>query len=198
MAVKVYISSVSAAGELQPVWPAGRQAQLEETKNARHRQARYAVWRLLEYALRDALGLELRQLRLSLKDGKWTCPECFFSLAHSENAVAVAISTQPVGVDIEMDRPLRPELADKILSDEEMAAFRQLSPLGKQAYLIDRWCKKESMFKWGEGSVYRPKTLIPGVESRAGGFRLEGQLYTVAITCRDREPPRFQTVETAY
>jgi len=189
--VKVYIASAAAAGAVGPVWPAARQAQLDKTKNACHRQARYGVWRLLEYALRDALGLELRQLELSLNEGKWTCPECFFSLSHSKNAVAVAVATEPVGVDVEYVRPLSASLAEKILSEEELTAFRGLSPENGQAYLLDRWCKKESLFKWGHLPAYRPRELCPGDMTRTATFRLAGQQYTVAVTACDPQPPQF-------
>ena len=186
VAVKVYIAPVLDA-PVRPVWPEARQAQLDATKNDAHRKARYQVWRLLEYALRDGFGLELPQLQLTLKDGKWSCPQCFFSLSHSHQAVAVAVSQQPVGIDIEPVRPLRRELETKLLGDGELAECRLLSDEDACAYLLRKWCEKESVFKLGNEALYRPRMVTPGELTRVVTAQLPDGAYCLAVASRSPE-----------
>ena len=87
----LYIGPVPE-GPIGSVLPPERQAQLDATASLPHRRQRYAVWKLLEYALSHSLGLTLSQLQLTLDSrGRWSCPQCCFSLAHTEGAVAVAV-----------------------------------------------------------------------------------------------------------
>jgi len=66
---------------------------------------------------------------------------------------AVAISDAPVGVDIEvLDRPLHPGLPKKILTPGGQAEFAALEEIRKQPYLLQKWCEKESLFKWREAA----------------------------------------------
>ena len=194
VAAKVYIAAVDDVS-VAPVWPDARQAQLDATKNEAHRKARYAAWRLLEYALWDGLGLHLRQLQLTVKEGKWTCSQCFFSISHSGGVVAVAVSTEPVGVDIESVRQPRADLAQKICSPREMEQLLRLPPRERDRYLLHSWCKKESMFKYGDAPVFHPRELIPGDMTAAQTLSVQGQPYAWAITCREAEAAQVQIVE---
>lgn len=149
----LYIAPVPA-GSMESLFPPQRQAQLEATKDQDHRLQRYGVWKLLEYALSQSLGLELRRLQLTLDSrGRWSCPECFFSLAHTDGAVAVAVSRFPIGVDLErLDRPVKPGVARKLLSDREQEVFSSLAEPEKNTYLLEKWCIYESLFKWREAA----------------------------------------------
>jgi len=151
--VDLYIAPIRW-GLMDGVYPPRRQAQLEAIKEETHRRQRWAVWKLLEQGLFQSLGLAMEQVEFSLDDrGYWFCKECFFSLSHSKHAVAVAISDAPVGVDIEvLDRPLHPGLPKKILTPGGQAEFAALEEIRKQPYLLQKWCEKESLFKWREAA----------------------------------------------
>lgn len=153
MRAELYIAAVPA-GEMGEVFPPRRQAQLEETKNIPHRRQRYFVWKLLEYGLRQSLGLSMEQVDLSLGDrGRWSCDACFFSLTHSGDAVAVAISDAPVGVDLErLDRRLHPGLPKNVLTAAQLQEFAALPENQQKTYLLEKWCEKESLFKWKEAA----------------------------------------------
>lgn len=153
MRAELYIAAVPA-GEMSEVFPPRRQAQLEETKNIPHRRQRYFVWKLLEYGLRQSLGLSMEQVDLSLDDrGRWSCDGCFFSLTHSGGAVAVAISDAPVGVDLErLDRKLHPGLPKNVLTAAQLQEFAALPEIRQKTYLLEKWCEKESLFKWKEAA----------------------------------------------
>ena len=170
MIVDVYIAPIPA-GEPGEVFPPQRQAQLDETKNAQHRRQRYFVWKLLEYGLRQSRGLDMNRLEFSLDDrGRWSCKECFFSLSHTKGAVAVAVSHAPVGVDLECaDRKLHPSLPGKLLTDGERSAFAAMDARAQNRYLLEKWCKKESLFKWQEAAAGEPKAQpCTGLETVAG------------------------------
>jgi hypothetical protein len=73
----------------------------------RKRKQSFFVWKLLEYALND---IGVKSFNFSFDNGRWflTNNEVYFSLSHSFDMVAVAISSQFIGVDIEI-------VSDKLL-----------------------------------------------------------------------------------
>lgn len=169
MRTDLYIAAVPA-GEMGRVLPLRRQAQLEETRDLAHRRQRYFAWKLLEYGLRQSLGLSMEQVGFSLDDwGRWSCDACFFSLSHSADAVAVAISDAPVGVDLEkLDRKTRPGLERKILTAAQLREFHALPESRQAAYLLGKWCERESLFKWKEAApAMEPPRLCAGTVSVA-------------------------------
>ena len=176
----LYIAPVPA-GSMESLFPPQRQAQLEATKDQGHRRQRYGVWKLLEYALSQSLGLELRRLQLTLDDrGRWSCQECYFSLSHTDEAVAVAVSRQPIGIDIErLDRPLHPSLPSKILTPDQLAEYTALAEAEKQPYLLQRWCAKESLFKWQEAA--QP----PAPPAQTGIISIGGKAYCYAVVTQE-------------
>lgn len=178
MKTDLYIAPVPA-GDMGRVFPPRRQAQMEETVNENHRRQRYFVWKLLEYGLRKSLELSMEQVSFQLDDrGRWSCRECFFSLSHSGNALAVAISSAPVGVDIEgLDRALHPSLVRKILTDAEQKDYAALEEARQKSFLLEKWCMKESLFKWKEAA---PQAAQPRI-SRTGSIVTAGQEYCYAL-----------------
>lgn len=69
-----------------------------------------------------------------------------FSISHTRRQVFCVLSLRPVGLDAEaQDRPIRPELAEKILSPGEK---RQYDAAGdKRAALLKFWVLKEAAAK---------------------------------------------------
>ena len=47
-------------GERGEVYPTERNTLIEKTKNESLRRERYSVWKLLEYALLDTFGIDIR------------------------------------------------------------------------------------------------------------------------------------------
>ena len=91
--VAVYAAAIPKDKIAGPVLPLLRQEQIEHTTHPDLKQQRYFVWKLLEYALQHSLGLEMKNLHFSrTENGKWICEECYFSLSHTQDAVAVAVS----------------------------------------------------------------------------------------------------------
>ena len=78
--------------------------------------------------------------------------EYHFSISHCGDFAAAIVSTsQRVGVDVELVRPLVGQLIPKFLSEKEQNMLYRGSLL-KQSTLF--WSAKEAVFKWyGEGKV---------------------------------------------
>ncbi len=137
------------------VCPLDRQREIENCKNERVRREKYCAWKLLEYALKDALGVSMAETQFAkLPSGKWTARDFCFSLSHSGEAVAVALSTTPIGVDVEKDMDKLLRLQDKILSENERKEYTCVED--KPRYLLEKWTQKESIFK-----AYKEKGFVP-------------------------------------
>ena len=85
-------------------------------------------------------------------DGPW-----HFSVSHSKHHVFCALSEKNIGIDAEeLDRPIRPELADKILSPGERIQFDRAED--KRMTLLTFWVLKEARAKLtGEGLKGYPR-----------------------------------------
>lgn len=107
---------------------------------------------LLQRLYREATGLACPEIRITQRgkpefvDSIW-----HFSISHTPRHVFCALATSPVGLDAEeMDRPIRPELAEKILSPAEKE--RYAAAADQRACLLRLWVLKEADAKrTGEG-----------------------------------------------
>ncbi len=77
-------------------------------------------------------------------------PQIHFNLSHCREAVACAIDTRPVGIDIESYRPLKDSVLRYAMSAEEIVRILA-APDPKRAFTI-LWTQKEALVKLtGEG-----------------------------------------------
>lgn len=111
-----------------------------------------AAWDLLAEVYRRETGSDLPKIARTdrgkpyFPDGKW-----HFSLSHTPRHAFCALSERPIGIDAEeLDRDIRLELGEKILSPGEKA---QLDAAGDQRLaLLTFWVLKEATAKQtGEG-----------------------------------------------
>ena len=151
-----------AGGSLNTVFPPERQAEIERVNNARSKREKYAVWKLLEKALYRSLGLRIEDLSFKKRrDGKWTADGVEFSLSHSKGACAVAVSSRPVGIDIENadDFLARYSDGDKLRSlAKRVSTASELKGAADPEAFLRLWTKKEAIFKLsGRGSFFPHK-----------------------------------------
>ncbi|MBQ4135908.1 MAG: 4'-phosphopantetheinyl transferase superfamily protein [Clostridia bacterium] len=159
--IYVYVAKLPLTESAEALSNIERQAEINSISNERVRREKYYVWRLLEYAMRQSLGIDPAEVEFK-KDtsGKWTCDACEFSLSHSGDALAVAISKEPVGVDIERERIKRPDaMADFILTANERREYENILNEAKEKYLIRKWCEKESAFKLQNKASFKPAQI---------------------------------------
>ena len=168
----------------------------------RHRQDRVAFARtraFLRLTLSRYLGVEPVVIRFA--EGRWGRPELApdhlasgslsFNLAHSRDIVLLAVSRQPVGVDVEalqelpdVDRLIR----DTLTADEADLVLREGASHYSKAFLRF-WVRKEAFLKGiGVGLSVDPgwaevafpecpvlRTIVPGLSPGAAtGWRIIG------------------------
>lgn len=143
------------SGSISCVYPKERQAEIENCLNEQLKLSKFYAWKLLEIAVNEHIGLDFAKLSFEkFPFGKWGCGEFCFSISHSANMVAVALSKNPVGIDCQAVKPISLDLSRKILTANEERAFNGLEENSKQGYLLEAWCKKECLLKLcGEGAL---------------------------------------------
>ena len=152
----VYVERVREE-DLKALYPPERDELVKKTKNDSLKLQRHSVWRLLEYALRDALGIDINSLNFKNERGRWTADGVCFSLSHADSLVAVAVSLGAVGVDIEKIKPPHSaSMPNRILTDTELREYNALPEAEKDAYIIAKWSMKEALFKRSGLYVFVP------------------------------------------
>ncbi|MBO4831721.1 MAG: hypothetical protein J5569_04500 [Oscillospiraceae bacterium] len=106
-----------------------------------------AVRALLRRAVAEEYGL--RGLRIEKTEhGKPYFPErpdIYFSLSHTDGAVLCAVSSSPVGCDVQIHRPVHERVPERVCAPEEL----------RQMDFFDLWALKESWIKL-RGLLDRP------------------------------------------
>ena len=183
--VDVYTCAIPCELEMTPLYPESRQAELDSVSNIRVKTEKWCAWKLLEYALERSLGVKMKQTEFEKNEnGKWTSEKCFFSISHSDEAVAVAVSRKPVGVDIESHLPSQNDrFADKILNENERALYDSTADEAREHFLLEKWTAKESLFKKdGTLAGFIPKeqdTLSGGLRTLSA--KVGGKSYTLSV-----------------
>ena len=196
----VYLARVSESGQTEPVYPPLRQKEIDDCKNEKLKLSKYADWRLLGTALENSFHLDINSLEFTkTKNGKWLSDRAFFSLSHSGNFVAVAVSNLPAGVDIE----IRENFAARWEEKKE-----KLSLLTKKVYtrselkvcredidsFLKIWTLKEAVFKRDGKGKYRPRSINSADENSAV-FSLGEALPIVAVSGAHLHRARFYMTE---
>ncbi|MBE7088321.1 MAG: 4'-phosphopantetheinyl transferase superfamily protein [Clostridiales bacterium] len=145
----VYLAEIYEELNIEGVYPTERRNEILSCKSDKVKREKYSAWKLLELAVKKSFGLDFNTLKFKKNEsGKWLCDRFYFSLSHSKNAVAVALSTSPVGVDIEIIKePKNWSVANKILSDFQLEKLNGLFGVNKVEYFILKWTEKESAYK---------------------------------------------------
>ncbi len=167
------------------IYPKARGEEILSCRNERVQIEKYYVWRLLLHAIERSFGLKAKKLRFEKKEnGQWICDACCFSLSHSGELVAVAVSQRPVGIDVELATPKSLRAAEKLFSPAEWDAYMTLGDAEKADAFVRRWTEKESMFKKrGEGAFSLEDTEMFIGEGRALCAR---DAYWLSVAC-DRD-----------
>ena len=106
----------------------------------------------------------------------------WFSLSHSGGLALCALSDSPVGADIELVRPRRPNLPAYVLSGDELARFD-----GSWEDFYRLWTLKESWCKREDSPLFPPRNVpspppCPHQSYAGDGWRAAG-------CCADSPPP---------
>ena len=141
-----------------PLYPNDRYNEVLACKNRMVMTEKYLVWKLLEKVVTERLRLNFDNLKFTKTDnGQWVCPDLHFSLSHADGLLCVAVSDEPIGVDVEAVKRIRPEIEARILTDREREFIRSATGEERDKYLLESWVKKESIFKKNGGNQKRKK-----------------------------------------
>lgn len=173
--------------ELGSVSSPERAREIADCTNEKVKREKRAVWKLLEYALERSFGKKIKKLSFTVSEnGKWKTTDggVEFSLSHSENAVCVALSRKPVGVDIEkIALPKTQKLVEKIFSQEELLEYAALQSDEERAkYFTCKWTQKESAFKSLDLPSFLPALPRLGeIKTHTLQITVAGESYALSI-----------------
>ena len=191
----VYVAKLPDEDCFSPVYPPEREQEIQNCKNHQVKREKYYVWKLLEYALFRSFGCKIQSASFRKTEaGRWCCNVCEFSLSHSHRAVAVAISRKPVGIDIQLVKPLcgASGIAKRILNEEEYEDFLQAPVDSQNDFLVDKWTQKESIFKTLDHPsffVADPKSFSQETLTRS--LTVDEERYSLSIASENLERLRF-------
>lgn len=124
-------------------------------------------------------------------------PEFNFNISHTRNAIAVAISDKPIGIDIEKERKFDLKIAERFFTANEfkyITATREKQDI----HFYEIWTKKEAYIKWvGKGLTITlnsfdvlfdemffngtNKIFVPTISDRIQTIEKDG--YIISICC---------------
>ena len=201
--VYVYLAKFDATVEVKPVQPAIRNQAIQRCTDALTRQQRYCVWRLLDYALKEHCGKGVDSYNFNVAtNGKWTSnAPAQFSLSHSNNVVAVAVSAREVGVDIEAVSSFTQRASDeafvcRVLNSTERQQLMYCEPSRRDMKLALLWTHKESVFKLDSGPFFAPSSIDTAkrfADSRL--LEIADSEYALSVATRDKLKVILQVVE---
>ena len=121
-----------------------------------------------------------------------------FSVSHSENVVAVAVSKEEVGVDTECLKPIKKGLPEMTLNELELDNYNKIEDDGERdRYFYRCFTEKESYLKFlGTGF----ETLPRDIKSYEGGvfvtkyLFLQSEIYAMTICAKDIKSIRVHNV----
>ena len=144
----VYYYRIPSVFTFEKIIPYERQSEIDLTNNQENKSEKYFVWRLLEWVFLNVYQKKMEDITFKKeKNGKWFCDFCSFSLTHRKGFVAIALSSDPIGVDVEKINVPVKNFDEKILTKKERDSLNLLSKKEKDKALILKWSLKESIYK---------------------------------------------------
>ena len=186
--VCVYYGKIPEGDVNFDVYPKERADEIMSVRNDRLKKEKYCAWKLLEYAITD-LGMSFSELDfIKNESGKWACDKCFFSISHTDGAIAVAVSKASVGVDIEKVSDRAAKVAKKVFSEAELKDDCD----DENLFTTRLWTKKESIFKTQDMRVFSPQNIvISDHETKTVDLCLNGEKYVISVAGQNAKNAKF-------
>lgn len=194
----VYIAEIPKNQEIGQVYPSERDLEISACTNPILAKQKYFVWDLLSYALKQTIGKDVSKASVYKDiDGVWRSKEICFSLSHSKNAIAVAVSNYPVGVDIErVDARINDRLAKRIFTEHETKRYQRLNDIAggtackptEQTQVFDtvmflakKWTEKESIFKQTQCKTPICQIETSNYNTYSADVDIDGEKYACSV-----------------
>ena len=161
-----------------------RMNEIEKVSNERVKREKYFVWKLLCYGLKHSFDLDEQNLNfLKSEEGAWKLNGVEFSLSHSDDALAVAVSQTPIGIDVErVHKPRSNRMAEYMMNEQELEKFNLVPTEEREAHLIEIWTAKEAIFKSQKSQNFIPKQIDTLSHStKTINFQIYGEEYACTI-----------------
>lgn len=107
----------------------------------------------------------------------------YFSLSHSNGIVALTISKEEVGLDIELIKPVKDALAKRIMTTEEYNIYNTLDKNKKITYFYEVWTSKEAYVKKiGSSITLTPSNIEIDEDILIKRINIDNNEYMLAVT----------------
>ena len=192
--VDVYVANIPDREIEEPLSCSLRQKEIEAISNISVKREKYFVWQLLAYGIERSFGFKIADLEFKKgQNGVYCCDKVHFSLSHSKNILAVAVSRGDVGVDIELfDSRCNSNMAERVMNEDEYAVYEGLSESEKQNHFIKLWTAKEALFKKSHGNSFNPADWDTNTDKcRSFEKNLNGVDYSLSVATVNPERIRI-------
>ena len=145
------------------------------------------AWMFLKDILNSDFGIDLEKKMISYnKYGKPYIDGMYFNISHSNNMIAIAISDNEVGIDIEAEsnfiRQLDSKYFSKWLSENELIEFNLAND--KLHFLAKTWTKKEAILKFKGIGIQNYKEL-KNIDGNTDAYEIEDEKkekYVISVS----------------
>ena len=192
----IYIATIPDKVDIMPLSNEERNREISAVANDELKREKYYVWKLLEHALYHSFGLCAENMNFTKSEnGKWFTDSCHFSLSHSKRAVAVSVSCDNNGVDIEcFEKPRVKGFAERILTERERGDYDNTPLELRDEFLTKKWCAKESVFKAYGSRMFVPREIeTDGVYTQK--ITLRGGSYILSVAADNYDNMRIIEVD---
>ena len=109
-----------------------------------------------------------------------------FNISHSGDLAVCAVSERPLGVDVQLMRPVRRALTRKVCTPGELRYLREVPGFGEElagealVRFFQVWCSKEAYFKWLGTGITDLKKFDTLEHIRCGGaFQMDEYMVSI-------------------
>jgi hypothetical protein len=183
----LYVAPIPCELSVGKTGIAERDAEIDGASCERVKREKYAAFMLLDAALRRSFDISLRDAAPYRTDsGKWVSDSVYFSISHSDSAVAVAVARTPIGADIEpiTAREREGALAARIMEGAELSAYESAPDEKRSEIFTAAWASREAEFKReGNGALFPCRTVKRRDQLATGTLVIGGVLHSYAVSC---------------
>ena len=148
----IFVTSIPFKTNME-IYPESRLNEINNTTNEKVKSQKFFAWKLLEKAIHEIYDLNISDVNFNKTlTGKWVSDKFYFSISHTGDIVAIAISLNPIGVDVEgvENKKFSEKFRHKVLTENELLGNTDLSLA---------WTKKEAIFKRDNLEVFVPNKI---------------------------------------
>ena len=107
----------------------------------------------------------------------------YFSLSHSNGVIALAVSKEEIGLDIELIKDVKDNLALKVMNEAEYNIYKGLSKNDKISYFYEVWTSKEAYVKkLGTTLTLNPSNINIDTDVILKNINISDNQYMIALT----------------